>query len=185
MTITIRELQAGDPDDWLRLDDSFTVDSTLVLSLANGRIGYEIAEVPAFTKRYSDEPAPADEETDFSAYIGNPDQIVYLAYAGARAAGRIILRRNWNRYAYIEDIQVDRLYRRHGIGRMLIERAKRWAAAGGMPGLMLETQSNNVRACRFYESCGFEIGGFDTRLYQGVRKQTDEIALFWYLMFDE
>lgn len=183
MNITIRELAAGDPADWQRLDDSFTVDSVLVLSTTDGRIGYEITEVPAYTKRYSDEPSPPDEEDD-SAYIGNPDQIVYLAFAGDRVAGRIMLRRNWNRYAYIEDIQVDQAYRRHGIGRKLIEQAKRWAAAGGMPGLMLETQNNNVRACRFYESCGFEIGGFDTRLYQGIRKQTDEIALFWYLMFD-
>lgn len=183
MDIVIRELTSGDSDDWLHLDDSFIVDSTLVLSLTAGRIGYEITEVPAYTKRYSDEPSK-EEDADYSAYIGNPDQIVYLAFAGDCVAGKIVLRKNWNQYAYIEDIQVDRAYRRHGIGRKLIEQAKRWAAAGGMPGLMLETQNNNVRACRFYESCGFEIGGFDTRLYKGIHKQTDEIALFWYLMFD-
>jgi ribosomal protein S18 acetylase RimI-like enzyme len=59
-----------------------------------------------------------------------------------------------------------------------------WARDKGCPGMMLETQNNNVAACRFYESCGFELGGFDAYLYKGLNRTTDEIALYWYLMFE-
>ncbi|GED59584.1 hypothetical protein BFO01nite_37160 [Brevibacillus formosus] len=68
--------------------------------------------------------------------------------------------------------------------KKLIEQAKRWMKDGGMTGIMLETQNNNVRACNFYESCGFVIGGFDSYVYRGLDKDSDEIAIYWYLMLD-
>jgi ribosomal protein S18 acetylase RimI-like enzyme len=48
---------------------------------------------------------------------------------------------------------------------------------------MLETQNNNLPACRFYEHCGFTLSGFDRNLYKGINKDTEEIALYWYLLF--
>jgi len=30
---------------------------------------------------------------------------------------------------------------------------------------MLETQDNNLIACKFYHNCGFKIGSVDTMLY--------------------
>ena len=53
----------------------------------------------------------------------------------------------------------------------------------GFPGLMLETQDNNVAACRLYARCGFELRGFDTHLYKALDPSSDEIALYWYLIF--
>jgi ribosomal protein S18 acetylase RimI-like enzyme len=49
---------------------------------------------------------------------------------------------------------------------------------------MLETQNNNVRACYFYESCGFRIGGFDNLLYRGLDPDTDEVAIYFYFQFE-
>jgi Acetyltransferase (GNAT) family len=98
--------------------------------------------------------------------------------------GRIVLKRNWNKYTYVEDIKVDKQYRGYGVGKKLIEQAKRWMKDGGMTGIMLETQNNNVRACNFYESCGFVIGGFDSCVYRGPDKDSDEIAIYLYLMLD-
>ncbi|MCM3268114.1 GNAT family N-acetyltransferase [Paenibacillus elgii] len=184
MDILIRELTACDGERWMDLDGSFIVDATLVLSLTGQRIGYTVKEIPAYQKSYADEPFAEEAEADYSDYIGNPDQIIYLAFADNEVAGHMILKKNWNQYAYIEDIKVDARYRGFGIGRKLIEQAKRWAKDGGMPGIMLETQSNNVRACKFYESCGFVIGGFDSYVYKGINKQSDEIAIYWYLMFE-
>jgi streptothricin acetyltransferase len=54
-----------------------------------------------------------------------------------------------------------------------------------MPGMMLETQTNNVGACKLYESCGFQIGGIDSFLYKGLGRDPHEVAIFWYLLFDE
>jgi streptothricin acetyltransferase len=58
-----------------------------------------------------------------------------------------------------------------------------WARDRQLAGVMLETQNNNVAACRLYESCGFQLGGFDRCLYQGLHPGTHEIALYWYLLF--
>ena len=49
---------------------------------------------------------------------------------------------------------------------------------------MLETQNINVAACLFYARCGFVLGGYDRFLYRGLTPETDEIALYWYLIFD-
>jgi ribosomal protein S18 acetylase RimI-like enzyme len=98
-------------------------------------------------------------------------------------AGQIILRKNWNKFAYIEDIAVDVRFRLHGIGKELISYAKRWAQDRNLAGITLETQDNNVGACKFYESCGFQLRGFDTYLYKGINRETDEIALYWYMIF--
>ncbi len=54
----------------------------------------------------------------------------------------------------------------------------------GPAGLALETQDNNLQACRFYQRMGFRLGGVNTMLYKNFRKSVrDETALFWYLLF--
>ena len=45
---------------------------------------------------------------------------------------------------------------------------------------MLETQNNNVGACKLYERCGFQLSGFDADLYRGDDRCVREVALFWY-----
>ena len=64
-----------------------------------------------------------------------------------------------------------------------MQKAVEWAKVKRLPGIMLETQNNNVTACRFYENFGFKLRGFDTYLYKGLTPATDEIALYWYLIF--
>jgi hypothetical protein len=72
-----------------------------------------------------------------------------------------------------------------GAGRFL-----GWFGWGGMcgcwgpAGLALETQDNNLQACRFYQRMGFRLEGDNTMLYKNFRKPVrDETALFWYLLF--
>lgn len=183
--MVIRELREEDVPDWNGFDDSFTVDSELVLSLKGRQIEFTVREVAAYTKSYDDEQDSESVEEDYSDYIGNANQIVYLAWSDNEVVGRIVLKRNWNHYALIEDIAVDKSFRSHGIGRKLMDQAKWWAKNGGMPGIMLETQSNNVSACKFYQSCGFAIGGMDFHLYRGMNKGSNEAAIFWYFMFED
>ncbi|EJL24942.1 GNAT family N-acetyltransferase [Brevibacillus sp. BC25] len=182
MDIFIRELRTEDDECGSNIDGSFIVDSTLLLQLMGQRIGYTVKESPLRNKNYDDEQLEEDTVEDYSNYIGNPDQIIYVALVNNQVVGQIVLKRNWNKFAYVEDIKVDKQYRGYGLGKKLIEQAKRWTKDGGMTGIMLETQSNNVRACKFYESCGFVIGGFDSYVYRGL--DNDEIAIYWYLMLD-
>ena len=174
MNITIWEISQSNIQDANRCDGGFIVNAQLVLSAENGQIHYTIVNIPPYEKRY-----PLDE-IDFETYIGNPEKTAFFAYVDSNIAGQVRLCRWWNQYAYIEDIVVDRKYRRQGVGRALIQQAIQWASEKDFPGIMLETQSNNLGGCMLYESCGFKLGGFDRYLYQGINPGTIEIALYWY-----
>ena len=124
---------------------------------------------------------PADEE-QWEDYIGNPDKTIYFYYKDNDCAGQIRLRKNWNQYAYIEDIAVSKSYRKSGVGTKLVEKAVEWTKSKNLCGLMLETQDVNLLACRFYSKLGFQIGGVDTMLYANF-DTADEKAIFWYMRF--
>jgi ribosomal protein S18 acetylase RimI-like enzyme len=156
---------------------SFEVRSKLILHAENGRIGYTIVDVPPYTKQYD------REEFDLESYIRNPDKVIFLANVEGEPAGQVRLRTIWNGYAYIDLIVVEPDYRNTGVGQALMERAVQWAKDKCFPGIMLETQDINVPACKFYESCGFVLRGFDTHLYKAQDPATEEIALYWYLNF--
>ncbi len=179
MNITIQQLDDQNCVNVNRCDGAFTVDSRLVLHAENDVLRYTVVSMPPYQKRY-----PA-EELDYVTYLHQPDRGIFFACVDERLTGQIIVRKNWNHYAYIEDIVVDAGFRRQGVGRALLQHAVAWARARQLAGVMLETQNNNVAACRLYETCGFQLAGFDRCLYKGLHPGTDEIALYWYLLFDD
>ena len=112
------------------------------------------------------------------------DKAIFLAYADGKCAGQIVLRKDWNRYAFIEDICVSASYRGNGIGMALIQKAVQWAKEKGLCGLALETQDNNLLACRFYAKNRLVLGAVNTMLYKNFEKPwSDETAIFWYMKF--
>ncbi|MEW6400511.1 MAG: GNAT family N-acetyltransferase [Chloroflexota bacterium] len=177
MEITLREIDSQTVHCVNQCDATFTIRSKLILHAENGIIRYTAVDVEPYQKKYP------IEEVDYSTYIGNPDKTIFFAYIDDHLAGQVRVLKWWNAYAYIDDIAVDVEFRRHGVGRALIERVIEWAKERKFPGIMLETQNNNVAACRLYESCGFTLGGFDRYLYKALDPKTDEIALFWYMSF--
>jgi streptothricin acetyltransferase len=177
MSITIREMDEDTIQFVKTYGSSFEVISKLMPHAENGKISYTIIDVPLYIKQYG------PEEFDPPSYVSNPDRIVFYAYVDDQLAGQIRVSKHWNKYAYIDDIAVNENYRGQGVGRALMEHAIEWAKSKSFPGMMLETQNNNVAGCRLYARCGFELCGFDTHLYKAVDPGTDEIALYWYLMF--
>ncbi|MFA5309448.1 MAG: GNAT family N-acetyltransferase [Dehalococcoidales bacterium] len=178
MEIVIKELTVELLPDINKANDEFVIDSKIVPHYDNNRLSYTVVPVPAYHKKYQ------PETPDFYAsHVGSPDKVGFIAYSDGRVAGQLLMHRNWNRFAWIEDIRVDVKFRRQGIGKTLISCGEQWARKNSFPGIMLETQDTNVKACRFYESNGFVLGGFDTILYHAARLYADEIALFWYLVF--
>lgn len=152
----IRKMTHKDQGKLIRIEDRFVVDSILLLSLEENNIQYSVKKIPSYEKSYIDDPFEKTVEADYSTYIDNPDQVVYLAFVGNQIVGQVVVKRNWNEYAYIEDIKVDKKFRRYGIGRELMEQAKSWAQNHGMPGIMLETQNNNVKACNFMRAVALQ-----------------------------
>jgi ribosomal protein S18 acetylase RimI-like enzyme len=131
MRITTEEINARNVKDVSKCEGEFIIDARLVLYVENDEIRYTITEVPSTKKRYG------EDDVDYTTYIDEPDKMVFLAYVEGQIAGQIILRKNWNRYAYIEDIAVDVKFRRRGIGKELISQAKHWARERNLAGIML------------------------------------------------
>jgi streptothricin acetyltransferase len=179
MNITLQQVDERNFGDVNRCGGTFTIDSRLVVHAENNVIRYTIVNVPPYQKSYP------PEELDYPTYLHDPDKVIFCAYADGQLAGQVIVREYWNRYAYIDDIVVAAGFRRLGVGQALLQQAVAWARDRQLAGVMLETQNNNVAACRLYESCGFQLGGFDRCLYQGLHPDTDEIALYWYLLFTD
>lgn len=172
--IVVREINPLNCQDAGRCDGTFSVSAKMMLSIENNGIDYTVVSVPPYEKRYP------SEEINYAVYLDSPDRSLFFAYIEDRVAGQIRLERYWNGYASIEDMVVDRSFRRQGVGRALIQRARQWTGEKGLAGIRLETQNNNVGACRLYEQCGFELTGFDRCLYRGLNPDIDEIALYWY-----
>ena len=136
-----------------------------------------IVPVAPYRKSY-----PLDPER-YCSYTGRDDRALFVAWDEAKFIGYVAVAQSWNNYAQIDDISVDVSARRKGAGRLLLNAAIEWAHSRALPGLRLETQSNNVAACCFYERHGFTLGGFDRHLYRTIMTDTPETALFWYLIF--
>jgi ribosomal protein S18 acetylase RimI-like enzyme len=164
---------------WSLQDRSFEVDSELVLHLADGRLGYGVVRVAPYVKTYADGPHGAGL-ADGDGTLASGALHTFVAYLDGQPAGEMGLSQHWNGYASIDDVLVAQAFRRRGVGRALVLHAMAWSRARKLAGVVLETQNNNVAACRLYAACGFALRGFDADLYRGLAPRTREVALFWY-----
>ncbi len=90
----------------------------------------------------------------------------------------------WNQTSMVWNILIDRHHRRRGLGRHFMQRAAEWARQHGCRALTLETQNNNIDACRFYQHLGFRLTGIRDDLYHNDDLQRGEVAIFWSLAVD-
>ncbi len=118
-----------------------------------------------------------NENYDFDAM--SDDHIFIGAYDCDACIGLAILKRDFFKYMYLYDLKVSSAYRRRGIGKMLIEKAKEIALSNGYNGIYLHAQDNNLASCLFYVSCGFYIGGFDNNLYKGTTQEGKSDIIFY------
>lgn len=112
-------------------------------------------------------------------YSEMKDSLFLGAYDGEICIGVAIINPAFNRL-YISDLKVGRSWRRKGVGRQLIQRAMELAQERNCAGLYVIAQDNNLDACLFYLSCGFEIGGLDTVVYRGT-SQEGKSDIYFYL----
>ncbi|WP_210210730.1 GNAT family N-acetyltransferase [Mesorhizobium sp. YM1C-6-2] len=134
--------------------------------------------VTPYTKTYG------FDEAEFARHARESDLFAIVADFDGRdePIGYALAAVDWNGFTVVDDIAVDKAYRGIGAARALMDAVRHWASERRLAGIRLETQSNNLAACRFYESYGFVLGGYDKHLYRALHPGTREVALFWYLM---
>lgn len=157
-------------------NDSFQVIGKVIPSFCDGVWTYE--EQLYETALETSFP---DDLLDWSTYISREDKQVFLAFDDKICIGQIRVVKDWNRFAYIENIAVRASYRNSGLGHVLIKAAEIWAKQQSLLGLSLEAQNDNVIACRFYAKEGFELGGVDT--LKQIANPNIDMTLYWYKIF--
>lgn len=175
MEIIIRKIGPQESSQTKSFSRKSIVNARLMLAIENEKLTYTVIPVEPYER---DVPA---EDVEYGFDDTGPT--VFFAEADGNLAGRIKMLKWWNRFAYVEDIVVNPQYRGRRIGRMLLERGIQWARENDFPGVMLETQDNNVPACLLYHRCGFVLSGFDRNVYKAINPDTKETALYWYLIF--
>lgn len=152
----------------LDAESCFVVREVFNVGLAGKAFGFAVESVMPYLKTYA-----SDEALD-------DDCFVYGAFVNQALAGKIVLSSTWNNLAQIEHIVVAHTHRGTGVAKSLIEFAKQWALGNDLQGIRLETQTNNVPACRLYAQCGFVLGGIDLYAYKTQPHVSNEIAMYWY-----
>lgn len=175
MEIKLRKIDPQESPQTRSFSRKFMVTARLVLGIENEKLVYTVAPVEPYERDiYA-------EDTDYGFDEEGPT--IFFADVDGKLAGRIKMLRWWNQFAYVDDLVINPDYRGMGIGRRLLERGIQWAREHDFPGVMLETQADNVPACTLYQRCGFVLSGFDSNVYKAINPHKDETALYWYLIF--
>lgn len=177
MNIVIRKMDSQSLHQVDTFDRTSTVNSKLELHIAEGKLRYSIIPFEPYEKEIY------IEAQDYTTFIDNPQRVVFFAEVDGNPAGQIKLVPWWNKFAYVDELAVNREYRGKGVGSALLNRAIEWAKGQNFPGIMIETQDSNVPACMLYEKCGLVLSGFDSAAYNNFPETRGEIALYWYLIF--
>ncbi|MGE5579454.1 MAG: GNAT family N-acetyltransferase [Bacillota bacterium] len=86
--------------------------------------------------------------------------------------------------AVLWDIRVSPAHKRRGIGRALFAEAVEWSREQGMTTLKIETQNDNVPACKFYSGQGAHLGAINRFAYRDALWShpdvRNEVMLLWY-----
>ena len=182
--LTIRPLTSADVPRLSDIDAEFESDRFLdVEKTVNGlQVSWRLIEralVPPF--RSADYGMSPQDCQELTARLHEGDGLYLVAEeAGKLVALFDIERERWRNTAKLWNIGIDRAYRRTGLGRELMKRAIAWARDEGLRGIVLETQTNNMPACRFYQAMGFQLCGLDDHFYSNDDIGVKEVAIFWW-----
>ncbi|MBC3350179.1 MULTISPECIES: GNAT family N-acetyltransferase [Pseudomonas] len=160
-------------------DFSFEVSAYGAAQVGRPVSQWPVTPIAPYRKCYGIDPE------EFSSFRDAPDSEIFMAYLDDQPVGHLVVSTNWNGFAHIDELAVHAPARRHGVARALLDVAHFWSRKKKLPGIMLETQNNNLGACRLYERCGYVLGGIDHLRYRGIDRHTAEVALFWYRLFDD
>ncbi|WP_285424493.1 GNAT family N-acetyltransferase [Pseudomonas sp. efr-133-TYG-103a] len=178
-TLSIRVADECFEDYILNSEFTFMVSGYAQVQLGQPVAQWRIDPVEPYLKNYG-----IDSE-EFCNYRDAADSTVLVAWLDEEPVGHIVISKHWNGFAHIDELAVDATARRNGIARKLLDVAQFWSRKHHLPGIMLETQNNNLAACKLYEGYGFVAGGVDYLRYRAIDPTTEEAAIFWYLMLGD
>ena len=184
MPTSIRPMTEADIPRLAEIRPGFTSETALTVERTGSgiEVGWRLVERPL--------PRPFDkgraydfdetEQSHIRRRLLRGDGLHLVAEQQDRLVGVLdVTPHDWNNTAWIWNIMLDVAVRRQGLGRDLFGRAADWAHRQGFRALMLETQTNNVPACKFYARIGCQLDGIRESFYSNNDMRRGEVALFW------
>ena len=173
MMLKIRQIYAQDYPTGKKVLYTYTSDKYYDVRIERVKMGWHFSlkeenlAVP-FMKKQGEE--------IFGAY--KEDAEVYLAeFKDEEVAVIVIEKMEWNNTLLIHDLYVDFRFKNMGIGRKLMDVAKRRAMELGARAITLETQTSNYPAIQFYLNNGFELVGLNTMAYTNEDVRNKEVRI--------
>ncbi|ASZ12768.1 GNAT family N-acetyltransferase [Chitinophaga pendula] len=173
--LTIQEIFADDhPDGGKHIHFTYTSDYHYKVVLQREAEGWQIrlqAERLAapFVKAPMEGPLFEAHKTDLRAFVALWDGV---------EAGLVAYNfQEWNNTIRVWDLYIAPAFKRRGIGSALMQHVKEAARQEGARAVVLESQSSNYPAIRFYLSQGFDLVGLDTISYSNEDVQQGEVRL--------
>lgn len=176
--------------EYSNISIKYKVDSVYKLEWKNnGLSGIMLVEesIDPFYKNYDsidDNPSLLPDEFDLKNWS------VVSAFDGDIRVGGAIIAYNTEGVNMLEskddlvvvwDIRVDEDYRGEGIGTKIFQRCIEWARDKKCTRVKVETQNNNVKACKFYASQGAKLSNINRYVYKDY---PDEVQLIWSIDFE-
>lgn len=173
-------------DEYCKVSMEYKVESEFRIDLLNNGIGgfrFIEEKVKPYWKNY-------DSEEDNPSLLNNRFNLenwhVISAFDDEKRVGGAIIAYNSpgvymlegrDDIAVIWDLRVDNEYRGKGIGSMIFNRCIEWAKRKECSRVKIETQKNNVNACKFYAKQGARLSNINRFVYSNH----NEVQLIWSL----
>ena len=163
--IEIRNMRVDDLPRLSEIDPNFVSDSVLEIHKSGAGLagtGWNLAE-RRLTEPFDKGRRYDLRESDLAEIRGRMEEKPGLHLIALdeddRVAGMLDLAvEAWNNTAFLWFLLVDRPYRGRGLGRRLFDLAIAYARRLEIRAIVIETQSNNAPACRFYVAMGVRTG---------------------------
>lgn len=170
--IQIRPIDKAHASDIRLPNEPFPLFGRMIPSYTNERWSYTTERFPEPSEMtFPDENYDYDTMSETCTFLG--------AYDGDQCVGLAVMQEAPFRYMYLYDLKVCSSHRGQGVATALMEKAMDLALEKGYIGVYTQAQDNNLAACLFYLHAGFEIGGFDKKVYEGT-KQEGKADIFFY-----
>jgi GNAT superfamily N-acetyltransferase len=189
MTLQITEIGTENWAAYFEISPEFLVETVFECELVNGGLGgitlNERAVATPYPKYDRDE-KPEDWAKRFDLRRWG----VFLATNAGRPVGGaavappspgLVAAEHLPDTASLFDIRVSASARKQGVGTALLRRCAQWARERGFKFLAIETQNNNVPACRFYANSGGELLEIRRFGYRHCPEYAHETMLIWRL----
>jgi streptothricin acetyltransferase len=186
----IRRLRPADLPRLKQIDATFSTDTILAVekSVAGLEVAWRLTERTLAEPLHKTEGYIVDDQdvAEVRGRLLEGDGLYLVAEEGRRLVGLLDMERErWRDTAIIWNLLVDKEYRRRGLGREFIQRAIAWGRSHHLRAIVLETQTDNLPACRFYQAMGLQLGGIDDHYYTNHDIARNEVSIFWWYELNE